>query len=244
MKKAVSVQQLSKQFGSTIAVNNVSFDIYEGELFGLLGMNGAGKTTLINMLSCISKPTSGDAIIYGHSIITESEQVKKQLAVSPQETAIAPNLTVKENLMFMAQIYGLSKAEAVVQVDEMIKLFSLQPYSNKKSKVLSGGWKRKLSIAMALISKPKLLFLDEPTLGLDVIARRELWYLIEELKKTTTIILTTHYLEEIEALTDRLLMMKDGVIKGIGTIDELNKLAGKEKFEDTFVEIVTGGFKK
>lgn len=244
MKMAVSVHKLSKQFGSTVAVNDVSFDIYEGELFGLLGMNGAGKTTLINMLSCISKPTAGDAVIYGHSIVKEAEQVKKLIAVSPQETAIAPNLTVKENLLFMAQIYGLEKGQAHEAVHDMIELFSLKPFEDKKSKVLSGGWKRKLSIAMALITKPKLLFLDEPTLGLDVISRRELWVLIEELKKTTTIILTTHYLEEIEALTDRLLMMKDGVIKGIGTIDELNRLASKEKFEDTFVEIVTGGLKR
>jgi len=243
MNKAVSINQLTKHYGSTIAVNEVTFDIYEGELFGLLGMNGAGKTTLINMLSCISEPTSGDATIYGHSIVSQSDQVRSYIGVSPQETAIAPNLTVKENLLFMANIYGLSKHEARHQVEEMINVFSLQPYKNKKSKVLSGGWKRKLSIAMALISKPKLLFLDEPTLGLDVIARRELWTLIEQLKKTTTIILTTHYLEEIEALTDRLCMMKDGKVLAIGEINELNKRAGKEKFEDTFVEFVTGGIK-
>lgn len=243
MNIAVSVNNLSKHYDSTIAVNNVSFEIVEGELFGLLGMNGAGKTTLINLLSCINKPTSGDASIYGHSIVTQQNEVKKYLAVSPQETAIAPNLTVKENLMFMAQIYGLTTLEANKRVNDMIELFDLQPYVKKKSKVLSGGWKRKLSIAMALISKPKLLFLDEPTLGLDVIARRELWQLIEELKKTTTIILTTHYLEEIEALTDRLLIMKDGVVKAIGTINELNRITGNEKFEDTFIEIVKGGTK-
>lgn len=243
MNIAVSVNNLSKHFDSTIAVNNVSFEIYEGELFGFLGMNGAGKTTLINLLSCISKPTSGEATIYEHSIVSQPSEVKKYLAVSPQETAIAPNLTVKENLLFMAQIYGLNALDANKSVNDMIELFSLQPYVKKKSKVLSGGWKRKLSIAMALISKPKLLFLDEPTLGLDVISRRELWHLIEELKKTTTIILTTHYLEEIEALTDRLLVMKDGNIKAIGTIDELNRATGKDKFEDTFIEIVTGGTK-
>lgn len=241
MNSSIEIKQLTKQYGTKLAVNNISLNIADGELFALLGMNGAGKTTLINMLSTITQPTSGDALLNGKSIVTEADQVKKFIAVSPQETAIAPNLTVRENLELMAGLYGFDKQTVKQKTDQMIQRFSLQPYEKSKSKTLSGGWKRKLSIAMALISDPKILFLDEPTLGLDVLARRELWAVIEKLKEKTTIILTTHYIEEAESLSDRICIMQDGRIKAIGTVSQLNEQAGTSKFEDTFIKLVEDG---
>ncbi|MCM3634523.1 ABC transporter ATP-binding protein [Paenibacillus camelliae] len=241
MNSSIEIKQLTKQYGAKVAVDRITINIADGELFALLGMNGAGKTTLINMLSTITQPTSGDALLNGKSIVTEADQVKKFIAVSPQETAIAPNLTVRENLELMAGLYGFDKQTVKQKTDQMIQRFSLQPYEKSKSKTLSGGWKRKLSIAMALISDPKILFLDEPTLGLDVLARRELWAVIEKLKEKTTIILTTHYLEEAESLSDRICIMQDGRIKAIGTVSQLNEQAGTSKFEDTFIKLVEDG---
>jgi len=241
MNSSIEIKQLTKQYGAKVAVDRITLNIADGELFALLGMNGAGKTTLINMLSTITQPTSGDALLNGKSIVTEADQVKKFIAVSPQETAIAPNLTVRENLELMAGLYGFDKQTVKQKTDQMIQRFSLQPYEKSKSKTLSGGWKRKLSIAMALISDPKILFLDEPTLGLDVLARRELWAVIEKLKEKTTIILTTHYLEEAESLSDQICIMRDGRIKAIGTVSQLNEQAGTSKFEDTFIKLVEDG---
>lgn len=241
MKTSIEIKGLSKHYETKQAVNNVSFTIADGELFALLGMNGAGKTTLINMLSCVTSPTGGDALLLGKSIVAEPDQVKKLIAVSPQETAVAPNLTVRENLELLAGLYGFDKRTIKQKTDRMIKQFSLKPYEKQRSKTLSGGWKRKLSIAMALISDPKVLFLDEPTLGLDVLARRELWAVIEKLKETTTIILTTHYLEEAESLSDRICIMKDGQIKASGTVTQLKEQAGVTTFEDAFVKLVKDG---
>ena len=241
MNQAIEIKELTKQYASKRAVNNVSLSIQEGELFALLGVNGAGKTTLIKMLSCLTKPTSGDAFLFGKSIITEPQQVKQLIAVSPQETAIAPNLTVRENLELMAGVHGFNKEKTKQKTDELLHKFSLQPFEKQRSKTLSGGWKRRLSIAMALISEPKILFLDEPTLGLDVLARRELWTVIEKLKETTTIILTTHYLEEAEALSDRICIMKDGQIKAIGSASQLIEKANSTCFEDAFIKFVSDG---
>ncbi len=241
MSQAIEIKELTKQYASKCAVNMVSLSIQEGELFALLGVNGAGKTTIIKMLSCLTKPTSGDALLFGKSIITEPQQVKQLIAVSPQETAIAPNLTVRENLELMAGVHGFNKEKTKLKTDELIHKFSLQPFEKQRSKTLSGGWKRRLSIAMALISEPKILFLDEPTLGLDVLARRELWKVIEKLKETTTIILTTHYLEEAEALSDRICIMKDGQIKAIGSASELIEKAKVTRFEDAFINFVADG---
>lgn len=239
MSYAISIDQLTKQYDDKIVVDQVSFSIKPGELFGLLGVNGAGKTTLIKMLCCLTKPTSGHASIFEHDVVKNQKPVKKIIAVSPQETAIAPNLTVRENLELMAAIHGYSKAEVYEKTANMIHDFSFEPYEKQKSKTLSGGWQRKLSIALALISDPKILFLDEPTLGLDILGRRELWSIIEKLKDRTTIVLTTHYLEEAEALCDRICVMKDGQVKAIGTVDELTGMTMTERFEDAFVEIVT-----
>ncbi len=239
MDYAISIDHLTKKYNEKTVTDHVSLSIKKGELFGLLGVNGAGKTTLIKMLCCLISPTSGHASILGYNIEKNQEQVKEIIAVSPQETAIAPNLTVRENLELMAGIHGYAKKEVKEKTANMIVNFSLQPYENQKSKKLSGGWQRKLSIALALISEPKILFLDEPTLGLDILGRRELWALIQELKENTTIVLTTHYLEEAETLCDRICVMRDGQIKAIGTVEELMSMTNTENFEDTFVKIVT-----
>lgn len=234
---AVEIKNLTKKFGEKTAVNGISLEIRDGELFGLLGINGAGKTTTLRILSCLSKATSGEAYIYGKSVSENASEVKQMINISTQETAVAPNLTVRENLIFIAGIYGYSKSERIKKADNMINDFSLSEVSEKKAKLLSGGWQRRLSIAMALITEPKVLFLDEPTLGLDVLARRELWSIISKLKGRITIILTTHYLEEAEALSDRIAIMTDGNIKALGTAQELKDSAGCEKFEDAFIKI-------
>ena len=238
---AIDTKNLTKKYKDKIAVDNLNLQVEEGELFSLLGVNGAGKTTTIKMLSCLIKPTSGDAFMLGDSINDNSQAVKEKINVSPQETAVAYNLTVKENLESIAGIYGADKKKAEKMTDEIIEDFELAEIKNSKAKTLSGGWQRRLSIAMALITKPKILFLDEPTLGLDVVARRELWNYIEKLKGKITIILTTHYLEEAEALSDRIAVMVNGKLKAVGNVDELKAKAGKEKFEDAFIELAAKG---
>lgn len=238
---AIEINNLSKSYGNKKAVDNLNLTIEQGELFGLLGVNGAGKTTTIRMLSCLAAPTSGDALLLGNSVLRDPQKVKETIGVSPQETAVAPNLTVRENLELMAGVYGHTSKDARKKVLEVIETLSLGQVEKQKSKTLSGGWQRRLSIAMALISQPDILFLDEPTLGLDVIARRELWNVIKALKGKITIILTTHYLEEAEALCDRLCIMADGKLKAIGTVDELKKQSGRENFEDAFIELSSKG---
>lgn len=237
---AIETKSLTKKFGDVIAVDNLSLNIQEGELFALLGLNGAGKTTTIKMLTCLIQPTSGDAFVLGNSITEHSQLVKQVTNVSPQETAVAANLTVKENLEFIAGIYGQSKNEAKQSALKMVESFKLQDVYKKKAKVLSGGMQRRLSIAMALISNPKILFLDEPTLGLDVLARRELWSIIKELKKDVTIILTTHYLEEVEALADRVGVMAKGKLVASGTVEELKQQTNTNSLEDAFIKLSGG----
>ncbi len=239
--KAIDIKTLTKAYGSKVAVDNLTLSIDEGELFALLGVNGAGKTTVIKILSCLTQPTKGEAFLLGNSIIKEPSKVKEVIGVSPQETAIAHNLTVRENLELMAGLHGMNSKESREKASEMIEVFSLENIEKQKSKTLSGGWQRRLSIAMALISSPKILFLDEPTLGLDVLARQELWSLIEGLKGKVTIILTTHYLEEAEALSDRIGIMKDGKLIALGTAEELIALAEGKNFQDSFVKLATGG---
>ncbi|MFT4142934.1 MAG: ABC transporter A family member [Mobilitalea sp.] len=237
MANAIEINDLRKEYGSKIAVNNMSLTIEEGKIFSLLGVNGAGKTTAIRMLTGLSKPTGGEAFIYKKSISLELDEIKQISNLSPQETAIAPNLTVKENLEFIAEIYGFSKSKTREKVKELIEQFDLQEVENSKAKILSGGWQRRLSIAMALVTEPKLLFLDEPTLGLDVLARRELWRIIERLKGKTTIVLTTHYMEEAESLSDIIAIMVKGSVRAMGTLDELKLKTGKSSLEDAFIAI-------
>ncbi len=241
MKTAIKINDLTKKFGNKIAVDKINLEIYEGELFGLLGINGAGKTTTIRMLTGLSAVTDGEAEILGHSIKTDMQEIKPLINVSTQETAVAGNLTVRENLELIANIYGMNKSDIKGSIGEIVTSLELDEVISQRAKTLSGGWQRRLSIAMALITSPKIIFLDEPTLGLDVIARRELWKVLENLKGKITIILTTHYLEEAEALCDRIAVMAKGKIKALGTAKELKKSADKDSIEDAFVEIVGGG---
>lgn len=231
---------LIKKYNDKTVVNNLNLSIEKGSIFALLGVNGAGKTTTIKMLSTLTNPTSGDAYINGFSIIKDKEKVKEIIGVSTQETSIARNLTVYENLKFMAEIYYNNKNDVVSMVEKTIKEFGLEEVLKQKAKTLSGGWQRRLSIALALISNPTVLFLDEPTLGLDVIARRQIWKIVESLKGKVTIILTTHYLEEAYSLADRIGIMSLGSIKNIGSGDELMKIANTTNFEEAFVKIATG----
>lgn len=234
---AVEVKNLTKKYKMKTAVDGISFKVESGELFALLGVNGAGKTTTIRMISCLSTPDSGEIFVCGYSCKTESEKVKAVTGISPQDTAVAGNLTVRENLEFMAKIYGFDRDKVKKRTEEMINLFNLSEVENSRAKTLSGGWQRKLSIAMALISEPKVLFLDEPTLGLDVLARRELWSAIDKLKGKITIILTTHYMEEAEQLSDRIAVMIGGRIAAIGSLAEIEEISGKKGLENAFVEI-------
>lgn len=237
---AVQTKALTKTFKPKTAVDSLDLVVEEGELFSLLGVNGAGKSTTIKMLACLSKPTSGEAYVCGHNTATESDAVKAVIGLSPQDTAVAENLTVRENLVMTARIYGLDKQKTEKRTLEMIELFGMGEVENSRAKTLSGGWKRKLSIAMAMIAEPRVLFLDEPTLGLDVLARRELWTAISSLKGKITIILTTHYMEEAEKLSDRIAIMVGGKIKAIGTLAEIEELSGESGLENAFVKIAGG----
>ena len=235
---AIKTVDLTKKYKDLTAVDGLNLTVRQGELMSLLGVNGAGKTTTIKMLTGLTKPTSGEAYLLGKNIMTESAAVKSAIAVSPQETAVAPNLTVKENLELMAGIHGFSKDEIKVKISELSKRFDLKNIENKRAGKLSGGWQRRLSIAMALISDPQILFLDEPTLGLDVLARSELWDMIRALKGQMTVILTTHYMEEAEALSDRVAIMKSGRLMLTSTPAEIKAHAGTDKFDEAFVRIV------
>ena len=235
---SIETKNLTKKFKEKTAVNGVNLHIKDGELFALLGVNGAGKTTTIKMLSAILLPTDGSITIEGMDMRKEPNKIKEILNISPQETAIAPNLTVRENLEFIAGVYQIRKP--TIKINEIIRTFKLEELQKQKAKTLSGGWQRRLSIAMSLINDPKVLFLDEPTLGLDVIARKELWDIIGGLKGKMTTILTTHYMEEAEALSDRIGIMADGRLIAVGTAEELKDMAGTESFEDAFVAIATG----
>ena len=238
---AIKIRSLVKQYKNLTAVDKLNLEIKQGELFSLLGVNGAGKTTTIKMLTCLTKPTDGDANVGGYSVTKDQDEVKRLIGVSPQETAVAPNLSVKENLELICGIYGFSKEKTVAKIYELSKQLELGTVLARKAGKLSVGWQRRVSIAMALISEPQILFLDEPTIGLDVIARHDLWEVIQTLKNEITIILTTHYMEEAEALSDRIGIMKNGKLLAVGTVEELNTLAGTTDFESAFVSIVKEG---
>ena len=236
--QAIQTTALGKRYKNLTAVDNLHLEIRQGELFSLLGVNGAGKTTTIEMLTCLTQPSGGDALVGGYSITRQPEQVKRLIGVSPQETAVAPNLTVRENLELICGIHSFSREKTEAKIRELSQQFSLQEVMSRKAGKLSGGWQRRVSIAMALISEPRILFLDEPTLGLDVLARHDLWELIRDLKGSITIILTTHYMEEAEALSDRIGILKDGRLLTTGTAEELIRAAGARDFETAFVAIV------
>ena len=234
---AIETRGLTKRYKTKTAVDGIDLEVKEGELFALLGVNGAGKTTTVRMLTCLSEPTSGECSVCGNDCVSEQSEVKKLVGISPQDTAVAENLTVYENLKLVCGIYGYPKEESENKISKMFTLFRMDEVKNSRAKTLSGGWKRKLSIAMALISEPRVLFLDEPTLGLDVLARRELWSVVESLKGKITIILTTHHMEEAEHLADRIAIMLEGKIAAVGTLAELEKLSGKTGLEESFVKI-------
>ncbi len=236
----IEINGLTKKYKDVTAVDGLTLTVGRGELFALLGLNGAGKTTTIKMLCGLSKPTSGDALLDGNSIFGSLDQVKKIIGISPQETAVASNLTVKENLSLMCGIYGYDKRVTRQKVQEMTSEFGLTDVLNKRAGKLSGGMQRRLSIAMSLIGEPKILFLDEPTLGVDVVARAELWETILALKGRVTVVLTTHYMEEAETLSDRIGVMKDGKLIAVGSAEELKKITGTESVEKAFIALVKG----
>lgn len=238
--EAIKTVDLTKKYKTRTAVDGLNLSVHPGELFALLGVNGAGKTTTIKMLSCLTQPTSGDALLNGRSVVTEAAAVKDIIGVSPQETAVAPKLSVRENLELMCGVHGFSRETRVQKVAELTDRLDLREVLDRKAGKLSGGWQRRLSIAMALISEPEILFLDEPTLGLDVLARSDLWDVIRALKGKITIILTTHYMEEAEALSDRIGIMKAGRLIALGTAAELKAQAGTDRFEDAFVALIKG----
>ncbi len=240
---AIKTIGLTKTYKELTAVDRLDLTIPQGELFSLLGVNGAGKTTTIKMLCCLTRPTAGDAFLNGSSILADPAGVKARIGVSPQETAVAPNLTVQENLELMCGVHGFTREKQMQKVRQIAEELGLGDILKRKAGKLSGGWQRRLSIAMALIGEPEILFLDEPTLGLDVLARSDLWEVIRALKGKITIILTTHYMEEAEALSDEIGIMKDGRLLALGTAQALKERAGTERFEDAFVAIVKGAVK-
>lgn len=239
--QAIKTVSLVKRYGNFTAVDNLNLEVEKGELFSLLGVNGAGKTTTIKMLCCLSRPSEGDALVGGYSIVSEPQKVKRLIAVSPQQTAVAPGLTVRENLELMTGIYGFYGEDGDTKVLQMSKMFALDAVLDKKAGKLSGGYARRVSIAMALICEPEILFLDEPTLGLDVIARQDLWEVIRSLKGRVTVILTTHYMEEAEALSDRIGIMKGGRLLVLGTAEQIKTRAKKDSFEEAFISLVKEG---
>jgi ABC-2 type transport system ATP-binding protein len=231
----ITINNVCKNYKSKKALDNVCLSIKQDELFGLLGVNGAGKTTLIKILCGLTRKTSGTITINNFNLDKEIDKIKEIIDISPQETSVANNLTVKENLEFFANIYGNNDIKTI---NEIIDIFNLNEVLNQRAKTLSGGYKRRLSIAIALISKPKILFLDEPTLGLDVFARRELWNIIKKLQKNITIILTSHYLDEIENLCDRVAILSNGKLLKTGTIEEIKQITNTQNFEDAFIKLV------
>lgn len=234
---AIYICELTKKYKDVTAVDGLNLRVQKGELICLLGVNGAGKSTTVKMLSCLTRPTRGDAFLMEKSIVKEPGAVKTVIGVSPQETAIAPGLTVEENLALICGVHGFGREKKEEKIRELSEKLGLSSVMKKRAGKLSGGWQRRLSIAMALISEPEILFLDEPTLGLDVLARSELWDSIRALKGKITILLTTHYMEEAEALSDRVAIMKDGRLLVYDTPQKIKEMAGTDRFEEAFIRL-------
>lgn len=241
--EALRIEGLTKNYKDVTAVDGLSLTVNKGELFSLLGVNGAGKTTTVKILCGLVKADGGNAFLCGKSILTDGAEIKKIIALSPQETAVAGGLSVVENLTLFGDLHGYTKEKTVRKAEELCKLLGLEAVKNKKASKLSGGYQRRLSIAMALISEPEILFLDEPTLGLDVLARSDLWDIIKALKGKTTVILTTHYMEEAEELSDRVGIMKDGRLLVCDTPENIKTMTESESFEKAFIKVVKEGAK-
>ena len=235
---AIDIQGLTKRYGEILALDHLTLRVEEGELLSLLGVNGAGKTTTVKLLSCLTRPTEGDAYLLGKSVRHDPAAVKSLIAVSPQETAVAFGLTAKENLELVCGVHGFPRSKRNQKIAELTDLLRLESVLNRKAGKLSGGWQRRLSIAMALVSEPKILFLDEPTLGLDVLARSDLWDTVRALRGMVTVILTTHYMEEAEALSDRVAIMRDGRLLACDTPQGIKAAAGTDDFEQAFIRTV------
>ncbi len=225
----ISVKDLSKTYDGKIkAVDNVSFNVKEGEIFGFLGPNGAGKSTTINMLTTLIRPTSGSAVIYGYDIYKHATEVRRSVGVVPQEYTADEDLTGLENILLCADLYGIPRSNSKAHAQELLKLVELEDAANRKVSTYSGGMRRRLELACGLINYPKLLFLDEPTLGLDVQTRAAVWNYIRMLKEEyhMTLFLTTHYMEEADSLCDRIAIIDHGHIVRIGTPDQLKASVG------------------
>ena len=231
----IEIEGLTKKYGKVTAVDDLSLCVEDNECFALLGLNGAGKTTLVSMLSTLVAPTGGRAAIDGFDLVNNRAEIRKIINISPQESAVAKNLTVRENALLIASLYNLPDGKE--RADEVIAQFGLEEKADVQCKKLSGGQMRRVSIALGLLTRPKILFLDEPTLGLDVKARRILWEAISSLKGKMTIILTTHYLEEVEHLADRIGIISRGKLRCAGTPDEILAKTGTEKLEEAFLAL-------
>lgn len=237
---AIETVNLSKRYGRVTAVEALDLRVEKGEVFSLLGVNGAGKTTTIKMLSCLAAPSGGDAFVDGHSIVRDRAGVKGAIGISPQETAIAPNLSARENLELMCALHALRRPKRREQVEKLAAQFGLEEVLGRRAGKLSGGWQRRLSIAMALVGEPNILFLDEPMLGLDVLARSELRASIRALRGGVTVVVTTHDMQEAEALSDRIGVMRSGRLLAVGTARELKQRTGTQSLEEAFVSLVKG----
>jgi ABC-2 type transport system ATP-binding protein len=235
----ISVQGLTKKFDKFTAVNNISFSVDQGEIFAFLGPNGAGKTTTIKMLITLLSPTTGDAIIDGHSISKEANEVRRVIGYVPQMISVDGTLTADENMMLLARLYDIPGKERRQRIDEVLTFLNLKQVSKQLVKNFSGGMIRKLEVGQAILHRPPVLFLDEPTSGLDPLARRNVWEHLLELKKQskTTIFFTTHYMEEAEEVADRVAIMHLGEIVAKGTVKELKSQTKKENatLEDAFI---------
>lgn len=221
-RSVLRVDGLEKSYGATAAVNGLSFEVREGEVFGLLGSNGAGKTTTISMIATERLPSGGDALLFGHSIREEPELVRRMIGLAPQEIAIYPMLTAAENLRFFGRIYGLRGAELEERIDELLHFVGLAERRDDYVRTFSGGMKRRLNLAVALVHRPKLILLDEPTVGVDLHSREHIFQLVRELREAgRAIIYTTHYLEEAEGLCDRLGILSQGKLIALGALDDL-----------------------
>ena len=236
-EKIIAVQNLTKKFGNFTAVKNISFDVYKGEIFGFLGANGAGKTTAMKMLIGISNPTSGKATVAGFDVKEKAEMVKKNIGYMSQKFSLYDDLTIKENIQFFGGIYGLSRTEIKSKTESLVKELQLENIINSLVGSLPLGWKQKLSFSVALLHEPKIVFLDEPTGGVDPITRRQFWEMIySQAYKGTTIFVTTHYMDEAE-YCDRVSIMVDGKIEALDTPKNLKKHFKVDSMNEVFLKL-------